>query len=270
MFKSSRFQNAYLQRLLSVGVLMFACILAASAQDHKIDFLLEGTVRTVAGGIVPATRITVTDKGGKSLSSSSGRDGSYKFELNEGIYQVRFESEGFKILTVTNVEIPLPKVARLDVALEPGRCSDCNGELVGERWDDFTILAGTIYDKVGAVIPRVNVKARGEDGIDRVATSNDEGYFELRIRIGQNKLHFECPGFELFVLEKYRTIRTYKEKMALDVVLVGSNPEPCGYGGDCGDVEEIKAGRAVIINKISPRPLLEGPKQATQKKKKKK
>jgi len=165
---------------------------------------------------------------------------------------------------LASVAFSLLKSEKLGASLEPSRCDDCNGEFRAERRDDFTKLSGTVFDQGGAVIPNVLVKIRGTDGVERVARTNDEGFYEVRIQIGLNSIRFELPGFETFIFEKYRAARTHKERMNLDVVLVGSTShEPCGYGGDQCLKDEVPTGIATtpsnVTTKIQSKPATKKP-----------
>lgn len=203
-------------RLLSLLFVSLVIVQVSAGQDS----VLKGAVQTHAGAIIPAVKITATNKKGKEVEGFSNEFGEFELRLRPGIYRLFFEREGFKNTLVTDFVFNPTNKELAKILMEPGECNDCNGELFGERWDYYGTLTGTIYDWRGAVIRNAKITVRGEDGVDRSVSSNREGVFETRIMRGLNRIIVEATNFEIVVFNNFRAVRTSKGRMYLDISLV--------------------------------------------------
>ncbi|MCU1289277.1 MAG: hypothetical protein JWN60_1506 [Acidobacteria bacterium] len=149
-----------------------------------------------------------------------------------------------------------------------------------------SVLGGTIYDAVGAVIPGAKVIAINTKGERFVAETNDEGVYLLNlpykdfnstnIPINEKIVKYEIivdleeRGFEKRIIKEFSFVPVYLGKMILDIALDSMNAEPCGYGGNgCLQNKTIKSEETIISNKVLQRPLVKLPKAKTNKRKNK-
>jgi hypothetical protein len=81
---------------------------------------LQGSVRDVQGNAVSGAKITISDAGGRTLSTQSNAEGIFRFrDVPAGSYQVTTEKEGFHPFKLAQVEIRVGELASVDVTLEP-------------------------------------------------------------------------------------------------------------------------------------------------------
>lgn len=121
------------------------------------------------------------------------------------------------------------------------------------------VLGGVVYDPNGAVVPGVEIRAQGTDGKAFVGLTDPEGNYSIRLLPGTYKLKIDRAGFKQLEVDKYRVVNSVLGKMAMDFVIYGDNPEPCGYGGDCQTLSEITVDRAEIADKLPGREIMSLP-----------
>jgi hypothetical protein len=87
---------------------------------------IAGEVRDSSGAAIPQAKITVTNIGTNAQRTVVANEaGAYAFpSLPPGIYTVRAESQGFKALVRTQVEIQVQQNARIDFELQVGQISE--------------------------------------------------------------------------------------------------------------------------------------------------
>src|SRR5215471_4983166 len=87
---------------------------------------IAGEVRDTTGAAIPQARITVTNIGTNAQRNVIANEaGAYAFpSLPPGVYTVRAESQGFKALVRTQVEIQVQQNARIDFELQVGQISE--------------------------------------------------------------------------------------------------------------------------------------------------
>lgn len=105
-------------KFLQILALMLA--LAAFANAHKA--FLSGVVMDELGAVIPNAEIKVKEKGGKTFSARSKKDGTYRLELKNGIYQIEFIREPFQSFVVVDYLVAENQKMQMDVAL---LCKDC-------------------------------------------------------------------------------------------------------------------------------------------------
>jgi len=210
-------------------------------------------------------KLTVSDK----LKNSRKNDlkfGSAYLYLSNGEYNFRFEKSGYQIEEV-KVDLTSLSGRSLKVELKP---------LTSER--NNSILSGTVYDAVGAVMSEVKVTAINEKGEKFEAMTNDDGVYSLslpfnsydaktssanfRITKFEIIVDLEHRGFEKFSVKDFKFVPAYSGKMIFDIALDSRNPEPCGYAGeDCLESPILEIEKGKVQNKILKRPLEELPKK---------
>ena len=131
-------------------------------------------------------------------------------------------------------------------------------------------LTGKVTDSQGAIIVGANVTAISIGGKRSNAKTVYDGIYELELIEGKYRLEFDAVGFKPATVHDF-IVESLSRTTSQDLVLIGSNThEPCGYGGDCGHIEEVRAEKVVVSDKIIPRPLIDVPKKPNTKIKKQK
>jgi hypothetical protein len=87
---------------------------------------IAGEVRDVTGGAIPNVQITVTNTATNAVRTvTSNVSGDYSVpSLPPGIYTVKAESQGFKTLVRTQVEIQVQQNSRIDFQLQVGQVNE--------------------------------------------------------------------------------------------------------------------------------------------------
>ena len=110
--------------ILSLVVLLVLNGVAMMAQERFGS--ISGVVTDSTKASIPGVKVTVTNREiGKSLSTTSGTDGSYILrELEPGRYVVRFERTGFTAAEVADVNLLVGKELRIDQTLSVGSTTE--------------------------------------------------------------------------------------------------------------------------------------------------
>ena len=82
---------------------------------------IAGVVRDGIGGVIPGVSVTtIPQSGGLLRHTTSGSDGSYRFdELPDGTYRVDFDLRGFELVRRNHVRVIRDTEANIDAALSP-------------------------------------------------------------------------------------------------------------------------------------------------------
>jgi hypothetical protein len=112
--------NLSLLRILSFGLLFAFSVLAAHGQSDR--GAITGTVLDSSGGVVDGATITATGvETGTVYTTTSTSTGAYHFaSLVLGHYNIIVTAKGFKVSTLTGVEVQVNSTASLDINLQPG------------------------------------------------------------------------------------------------------------------------------------------------------
>ncbi len=147
------------------------------------------------------------------------------------------------------------------------------------------VLMGTLYNAVGAVVPKAKVTAVNEKGDVFAAETNDKGIYSLNLpynnydvktssanfRISKYNIFVNLTdrGFEKFVIRDFKFVPTNSRKMYFDIALDSSNPEPCGYGGDeCLQEKFVETEKTKLSDKILQKHLEQSSKEQNKNKRK--
>jgi hypothetical protein len=97
-------------------------LLAGKASAQTATGQIVGTVKDSSGGVMPGTKVVVTNQQtGLTRQVESHADGSYVVPLlPAGVYLVTAEQQGFKLGIVSDVQLNVDQVQRVDLALTPG------------------------------------------------------------------------------------------------------------------------------------------------------
>ena len=107
--------------LLTIVLAFFLAGPSAMAQSTQSTGSIQGTVTDPQGGIVPAAKITVTNKEtGQATPVSLSSSGTYNSgQLNPGTYVLRVEAQGFQTAQIT-VQVQVGVVTPSNVTLAVG------------------------------------------------------------------------------------------------------------------------------------------------------
>lgn len=189
--------------------------------------ILSGIVYDINKARVVGTEITI--KGEKTtIKTKTDESGYYLITLPVGKYTIEFTAIGFKRLTVKELIVDDEINKKFNVTLEVGRCEDCNGAIYGERWDDFTVFNGHVYDTSSAVIENAEITFRDSEGKITTIKTNDKGFYTVKIPIGIYSIEVKAIGFKVFKIERYKAVGIYNaitnyKGLNLDVVLEVKN-----------------------------------------------
>jgi hypothetical protein len=113
-----------MKRLLSIILLVVACAASsftAMAQDAgSARGNLSGVVYDASKSTVPGAQVVITGPIGKQTQISTDQ-GTFLFStLIPGIYSIRVEKQGFKVVEVSGAEVLINKTSSIEVVLETG------------------------------------------------------------------------------------------------------------------------------------------------------
>lgn len=120
--RSSQKRSGFFSFIL---ILTSVLCLAASGTAAEITATLAGTVKDSSGAVVVGAPVTLTNtKTNESRDTTTGKDGSYVFELIPiGTYQVSVQQPGFEKYVRTGITLQVNQAAKLDVVLKVGASS---------------------------------------------------------------------------------------------------------------------------------------------------
>lgn len=107
---------------ISVRLLFAAALLIPSAAGQTTFATITGTVTDPGGAIVPGAQLTATHvESNYSYTALSNDSGNYTIpQLREGVYTMRIRVQGFKEVTIQNINLVSLDVRRIDARLELG------------------------------------------------------------------------------------------------------------------------------------------------------
>jgi Carboxypeptidase regulatory-like domain len=188
-------------KILQILVLMFGLAFLVNAQE-KIT-LLSGTVYDADKTVVPLTAITATDSNKFVFKTISDERGFYKIWLPTGKYTIDFHKYGFKRLIITDFEDLKRNGKTINVNLEIGYCSDCNGDPFSDEIEnirkpnevDFSkpkektgILKGSFVDEYGTVLSGLFVSFKNNKEEEFQVLTNENGEYSVRLPFGTYKI----------------------------------------------------------------------------------
>jgi hypothetical protein len=108
------------KRLFS-GITLFLLTLGVGSAQFS-QGILTGTISDQSGAIIPGAQVKMVNKQTAfQYTATANVEGLYRVPyVNPGIYEVTFESQGFKRLVRSNIQIRSLETLRLDVSLEVG------------------------------------------------------------------------------------------------------------------------------------------------------
>ena len=115
----------YLLRAAAVAGLTLA---AATAGAQEQTGAIQGVVRDVQGGLVPAVPVTASNGTGLTVETMTGAAGAYRFPaLPPGRYEMSAVLDGFELAKVAEIVLVLGAELRMDLTLRPAGVAEARG-----------------------------------------------------------------------------------------------------------------------------------------------
>ncbi len=136
---------------------------------------ITGTVKDSTGAVIVGAKVTATNPATNAVRSATSNDaGIYNFPaLQPGVYNLNVEMAGFKAATVTNIQLQIQQVVRVDVVLQVGEVTqiiEVSGAGVSLSTEDVTV--GTVIENKRIVELPLN----GRNFLQLVALSPNVSY----------------------------------------------------------------------------------------------
>src|SRR5688572_21876132 len=92
---------------LTRGTLLLSLIIAPCGVVFAQSASIAGVVRDRNGGVLPGVTVTtIPQSGGMVRHTTSGSDGSYRFDkVSDGVYRVDFDLHGFELVRRNHVRV---------------------------------------------------------------------------------------------------------------------------------------------------------------------
>lgn len=107
-------------RLLQFLILTMGFVLVANAQTPDASTELNGTVIDQLGAAIPATRLVLTNAGGKKFEALTGAEGDFRIQVPAGTYllEVEYTKHGaWNKFKIEKYEVAATRQMKLDVCL---------------------------------------------------------------------------------------------------------------------------------------------------------
>lgn len=121
-------------------VLFLVSFISIQAQQKEINIknkekliTLSGVVYDISGAVITNAFVSVKTTGNWSNQTKTNEEGLYELKLLPAIYEIEFESVGFKKLTLSKFRVVNSFSGKInnDIVLEVRSCDDCEW-IVGE------------------------------------------------------------------------------------------------------------------------------------------
>jgi hypothetical protein len=130
-------------------------------------------------GISGVTVTTIPQSGGLIRHTTSGSDGSYRFDgLPDDTYRIDFELRGFELVRRNHVRVRRDAEAKADAALTPRALCEC---IAIEPPSPWAQRRGQVIDKNGHPLPHARVELVGR----QVMSTDGEGRFLVRVPVNE-------------------------------------------------------------------------------------
>jgi Carboxypeptidase regulatory-like domain len=165
-------------RLTRVPLILSVILIAPSAVVFAQSARIAGVVRDGIGGVIPGVSVTtIPQSGGLLRHTTSGSDGSYRFDgLPDGTYRVDFDLRGFELVRRNHVRVSRDAEANIDVVLHPRMICEC---MTLEPPSPWAQRPGQVVDKSGRPLPHARIQLVGREE----AYTDNEGRFFIRVPV---------------------------------------------------------------------------------------
>ena len=165
-------------RLARAPLVLLLILFASSGVVFAQSARIAGVVRDGIGGAIPGVSVTtIPQSGGLLRHTTSGSDGSYRFDgLPDGTYRVDFDLRGFELVRRNHVRVSRDAEATIDVVLAPRAICEC---IASEPPSPWTQRPGQVIDKTGHPLPHARIQLVGREE----AYTDNEGRFFVRLPV---------------------------------------------------------------------------------------
>ena len=162
------------------GTLLVSMFLIASNGVAVGQFAsITGVVSDGRDRIPGVTVTTIPQSGGFARHTTSGSDGSYRFEgLPDGTYRVDFAILGFELVRRNHVRVRRGREVKADATLQPRSICEC---VTVEPPSPWAQRAGQVIDKTGHPLPHARIELVGR----QAAYTDSEGRFLIRVPVNE-------------------------------------------------------------------------------------
>ncbi|HXG86337.1 MAG TPA: carboxypeptidase-like regulatory domain-containing protein [Pyrinomonadaceae bacterium] len=129
-----------------------------TAKNKEKLIILSGIVYDISGAVVANTIVTVKTAENRNIQTKTNEEGKFELKLLPAIYEIEFDSPGFKKLKLLNFRVVNSYSGKInhDVVLEVGNCNDCElmiEESIKENKKPKPVEESAIFDPV-IICPR--------------------------------------------------------------------------------------------------------------------
>ena len=130
--------------------------------------------------MIPGVTVTtIPQSGGLARHTTSGTDGSYRFEgLPDDTYRVDFDLRGFELVRRNHVRVRRDTEANIDAALPVRAICEC---ITVEPPSPWAQRPGQVIDKTGHPLPHARVAVVGSQAM----STDGEGRFLIRVPVNE-------------------------------------------------------------------------------------
>jgi hypothetical protein len=218
-----------LSKLTRVPLVLSLILIAPSGVVVAQSASIAGVVRDGNGGVMPGVTVTtIPQSGGLMRHTTSGSDGSYRFDgLPDGMYRVDFDTRVFELVRHNHVRVSRDREARIDAALPVRAMCEC---ITVEPPSPWAQRLGQVIDKTGHPLPHARVELVGR----QVMSTDGEGRFLIRIPVNETwSLTATDTGFQS-VTQQVSGADAATVVLSLDYEGTIGVPEVQRFGGcDC-------------------------------------
>ena len=155
-------------------------LIAPSGTVFAQSASIAGVVRDAIGQPIPGATVTaIPQSGGLIRQTTSGSDGSYRFDgLPDGTYRVDFDLLGFELVRRNHVRVSRDTETKADATLSVRAICEC---VTVEPPSPWAQRRGQVIDKTGHPLPHARVELVGR----QVMSTDGEGRFLIRVPVNE-------------------------------------------------------------------------------------
>jgi hypothetical protein len=238
-------------KMKTIYPLILVLFIAAGALS-AVEAQTAGTKATFSGVVldqiktpIPYAQVFVISREGNAFRAWTDSDGKYRIEAEAGVYTLIASCEsvrcnGYKSFEAEKLALMRGENKTFDItmSIKPPVNSPI---VVPGPAENYTAVAGHVYDGYGAVIPGAKITFTGDKGWVRTVKP-DQGDASFSIRLVSDAIQsglagkyysvrVEAPGFETLTLDKYFVPIMGKE-MRLDIALRVEAVKAAAYKAD--------------------------------------
>lgn len=170
-----------ISKLTRAPLLLSLMLIAPCGAVFAQSGTFAGVVRDRNGGVLPGVTVaTIPQSGGLITHTTSGSDGSYRFDgLSDGVYRVDFDLRGFERIRRNHVRVGRD-TASIDAVLLLLPLCECPTIEPRSPWAQ---RLGQVVDNTGRPLPHARILVAGRDE----ASTDIEGRFLIRLPVNETE-----------------------------------------------------------------------------------